>query len=221
MFSKKYSEKYVKTLQEKNENLFEDLENAYNEIDQLNAAKERLESLAYKRGNKISYLEDVLKVTEDEVEYLTGVIKGLNEEARKASEESSPLTPEVICGMSTEDIQRFAEIFAEALKKESEDDSTHEHTKDTIRFSATFNGKTFLAPYPDTVANHIDKVMNLSSEGYQRVVDALQQLSDSMYGQDTTNGFENSIHVNVFSMRLERFVIITLGLSKKAEWTII
>lgn len=65
MFSKKYSEKYVKTLQEKNENLFEDLENAYNEIDQLNAAKERLESLAYKRGNKIRYLEDVLKVTED------------------------------------------------------------------------------------------------------------------------------------------------------------
>lgn len=107
------------------------------------------------------------------------------------------------------------------LKKESEDDSTYEYTKDTIRFSATFNGKTFLAPYPDTGANHIDKVMNLSSDGYRRVVDAFQKLSDSMYGQDTTNGFENSIQVNVFSMRLERFVIITLGISKKAEWTII
>lgn len=221
MFSKKYSEKYVKTLQEKNERLFEDLENAYKEIDQLNAAKERLESFAYKRGNKIRYLEDVVETEEQEVEHLKAVIKGLEEELEKASEGSSPLTPEAICGMSTEDIQRLAEIFVEALKKESEDESTHEYTKDTIRFSATFNGKTFLAPYPDTVANHIDKVMNLSREGYQRVVDALHQLSDSMYGQDTTNGFENSVHVKVFSMRLERFVIITLGLSKKAEWTII
>lgn len=209
-----FSRKYVKTLQEKNERLFEDLENAHKQID-------HWKDVSARRGMEILSLKDSLEVEKEKVKYLTGVIKGLNEEARKASEESTPLTPEVICGMSTEDIQRFAEIFVEALKKESEDDSTHEYTKDTIRFSATFNGKTFLAPYPDTVANHIDKAMNLSNEGYQRVVDTLQQLSDSMYGQDTTNGFENSIHVNVFSMRLERFVIITLGLSKKAEWTII
>ncbi|ALO80759.1 hypothetical protein [Enterococcus phage vB_EfaS_IME198] len=209
-----FSRKYVKTLQEKNERLFEDLENAHKQID-------HWKDVSARRGMEILSLKDSLEVEKEKVKYLTGVIKGLNEEARKASEESTPLTPEVICGMSTEDIQRFAEIFVEALKKESEDDSTHEYTKDTIRFSATFNGKTFLAPYPDTVANHIDKAMNLSSDGYQRVVDAFQKLSDSMYGQDTTNGFENSIHVNVFSMRLERFVIITLGLSKKAEWTII
>ncbi|MGK4052066.1 hypothetical protein AB0Y53_21825 [Parabacteroides distasonis] len=209
-----FSRKYVKTLKEKNERLFEDLENAHSEIG-------HWKDVSARRGMEILSLKDSLEIEKEKVEYLTGVIKGLNEEARKASEESTPLTPEVICGMSTEDIQRFAEIFVEALKKESEDDSTHEYTKDTIRFSATFNGKTFLAPYPDTVANHIDKVMNLSTEGYQRVLGALQQLSDSMYGQDTTNGFENSIHVNVFSMRLERFVIITLGLSKKAEWTII
>ena len=209
-----FSRKYVKTLQEKNERLFEDLENAYKQID-------HWKDVSARRGMEILSLKDSLEIEKEKVEYLTGVIKGLNEEASKASEESTPLTPEVICGMSTEDIQRFAEIFVEALKKESEDDSTHEYTKDTIRFSATFNGKTFLAPYPDTVANHIDKVMNLSGDGYRRVVDAFQKLSDSMYGQDTTNGFENSIHVNVFSMRLERFVIITLGLSKKAEWTII
>lgn len=209
-----FSRKYVKTLQEKNERLFEDLENAHKQID-------HWKDVSARRGMEILSLKDSLEVEKEKVKYLTGVIKGLNEEARKASEESTPLTPEVICGMSTEDIQLFAEIFVEALKKESEDDSTHEYTKDTIRFSATFNGKTFLAPYPDTVANHIDKAMNLSSDGYQRVVDAFQKLSDSMYGQDTTNGFENSIHVNVFSMRLERFVIITLGLSKKAEWTII
>lgn len=43
MFSKKYSEKYVKTLQEKNESLFEDLEKAYNEIDQLKQCIEGLE----------------------------------------------------------------------------------------------------------------------------------------------------------------------------------
>lgn len=209
-----FSRKYVKTLQEKNERLFEDLENAHKQID-------HWKDVSARRGMEILSLKDSLEVEKEKVKYLTGVIKGLNEEARKAPEESTPLTPEVICGMFTEDIQRFAEIFVEALKKESEDDSTHEYTKDTIRFSATFNGKTFLAPYPDTVANHIDKAMNLSSDGYQRVVDAFQKLSDSMYGQDTTNGFENSIHVNVFSMRLERFVIITLGLSKKAEWTII
>ena len=205
-----FSIKYVKTLKEKNERLFKDLENARKKADYW-------ENISALHGMEILSLKDSLEVEKEKVEYLTGVIKGLNEEARKASEESTVLTPEVICGMSTEDIQRFAEIFAEALKKETEDDSTHEYTKDTIRFSATFNGKTFLAPYPDIVANHIDKVMDLSSEGYQRVVDALQQLSDSMYGQDTTNGFENSLHVNVFSMRLERFVIITLGLSKKAE----
>lgn len=209
-----FSIRYVKTLKEKNERLFEDLENAHKQID-------HWKDVSARRGMEILSLKDSLEVEKEKVEYLTGVIKGLNEEVRKASEESTPLTPEVICGMSTKDIQRFAEIFAEALKKESEDDSTHEYTKDNIRFSATFNGKTFLAPYPDTVANHIDKVMNLSSDGYQRVVEAFQKLSDSMYGQDTTNGFENSIHVNVFSMRLERFVIITLGLSKKAEWTII
>lgn len=113
MFSKKYSEKYVKTLQEKNERLFEDLENAYKQVDQLTAVKERLESLAYKRGDKIRYLESVVETGEQEVDRLKAVIKGLE----KASEESTPLTPEVICGMSTEDIQRFAEIFVEALKK--------------------------------------------------------------------------------------------------------
>lgn len=207
MFSKKYSEKYVKTLQEKNERLFEDLDNA--------------QSVLAQRGMEILSLKDSLEVEQEKVEYLTGVIKGLNEEVRKASEESTPLTPEVICGMSTEDIQRFAEIFAEALRKESEDDSTHEYSKDKIRFSATFNGKTFSAPYRDTVVNHIDNVMNLYWEGYRKVVDTLQQLSDSMEGQDTTAGFKNSIGVTVFSSRLGYSVPITLSINKRAEWSII
>ncbi|CCJ09750.1 hypothetical protein BN19_097 [Streptococcus phage SP-QS1] len=221
MFSKKYSEKYVKTLQEKNERLFEDLENAHKQVDQLTAAKERLESLAYKRGDKIRYLEDVVEIGEQEVDHLKAVVKGLEEELEKASEESTPLTPEVICGMPTEDIQRFAEIFVEALKKESEDDSTYEYSKDNIRFSATFNGKTFSAPYSDTVANHIDNVMNLYWEGYRKVVDTLQQLSDSMEGQDTTAGFKNSIGVSVFSSRLGYSVPITLSINKRAEWSLI
>lgn len=202
-----FSRKYVKTLQEKNERLFEALENA--------------QSVAARRGMEILSLKDSLEVEQEKVEYLTGVIKGLNEEARKASEESTPLTPEVICGMSTEDIQRFAEIFAEALRKEPENSSTYEYSKDNIRFSATFNGKTFSAPYRDTVANHIDNVMNLSWEGYREVVDTLQQLSDSMDGQDTTAGFKNSISVSVFSLRLEYSVTIKLSINKRAEWGII
>lgn len=217
MFSKKYSEKYVKTLQEKNERLFEDLENARKQVDQLTAAKERLESFAYKRGDKIRYLEGVVETGEQEVDHLKAVVKGLEEELEKASEESTPLTPEVICGMSTEDIQRFAEIFVEALKKESEDASTYEYSKDKIRFSATFNGKTFSAPYSDTVANHIGKVMNLYWEGYRKVVDTLHQLSDSLEGQDTTAGFKNSISVSVFSSRLGYSVPITLSINKRAE----
>jgi hypothetical protein len=202
-----FSNKYVKTLQEKNERLFEDLENA--------------QSVSAQRGMEILSLKDSLEVKEEQIEYLTGVIKGLNEELDRVSEESVPSPHEVICGMTTEDIERFAEIFVKTLKKESEDNSTYEYVKEKIRFSATFNGKTFSAPHRDTVANHIDKVMELTWEGYQRVVDTLQQLSDSMAGQDTTNGFENSVYVNVFSMRLERFVIITLGINKKAEWSIV
>lgn len=88
MFSKKYSEKYVKTLQEKNERLFEDLENAHEQVDQLTAAKERLESLAYKRGDKIRYLEGVVETGEQEVDHLKAVVKGLEEELEKASEGS-------------------------------------------------------------------------------------------------------------------------------------
>lgn len=209
-----FNRKYVKTLQEKNERLFEDLENAHRQID-------HWEGVSARRGMEILSLKDSLEVEKEKVEYLTGVIKGLNEEARKASEESTPLNPEVICGMSTEDIQRFAEIFAEALRKEPENSSTYEYSKDKIRFSATFNGKTFSAPYRDTVANHIDNVMNLSWEGYREVVDTLQQLSDSMDGHDTTAGFKNSISVSVFSLRLEYSVTITLSINKRAEWSIL
>lgn len=88
MFSKKYSEKYVKTLQEKNESIFEDLNNAYNEIDQLNAAKEQwaeqLESYEEKliqRDLKISSMELLHEQLEEQIE-------SLEEELEKASEGS-------------------------------------------------------------------------------------------------------------------------------------
>ena len=88
MFSKKYSEKYVKTLQEKNESIFEDLNNAYNEIDQLNAAKEQwaeqLESYEEKliqRDLKISSMELLHEQLEEQIE-------SLEEELEKSSEGS-------------------------------------------------------------------------------------------------------------------------------------
>lgn len=88
MFSKKYSEKYVKTLQEKNESIFEDLNNAYNEIDQLNAAKEqwaeKLESYEEslkRRDLKISSMELLHEQLEEQIE-------SLEEELEKASEGS-------------------------------------------------------------------------------------------------------------------------------------
>lgn len=88
MFSKKYSEKYDKTLQEKNESIFEDLNNAYNEIDQLNASKEQwaeqLESYEEKliqRDLKISSMELLHEQLEEQIE-------SLEEELEKASEGS-------------------------------------------------------------------------------------------------------------------------------------
>ena len=234
-----FSRKYVKTLQEKNERLFEDLENA--------------QSVSARRGMEILSLKDSLEVEQEKVKYLTGVIKGLNEEARKASEESVAMCSDLrlvesayndldgllqksnksleACGERLweleEEISHLREELHDAmmeierLKKESENDSTYEYSKDKIRFSATFNGKTFSAPYSDTVANHIDNVMNLYWEGYRKVVDTLQQLSDSMEGQDTTAGFKNSISVSVFSSSLGYSVPITLSINKRAEWSLI
>lgn len=66
MFSKKYSEKYVKTLQEKNERLFEDLDNAYSEIDQL---KQRIEGLELEATSAISHHEAEKKRLAETLEF--------------------------------------------------------------------------------------------------------------------------------------------------------
>lgn len=66
MFSKKYSEKYVKTLQEKNESLFEDLENAYNEIDQL---KQHIEGLELEVTSAVSHHEAEKKRLAETLEF--------------------------------------------------------------------------------------------------------------------------------------------------------
>lgn len=66
MFSKKYSEKYVKTLQEKNERLFEDLEKAYNEVDQL---KQQVEGLELEVTSAVSHHEAEKKRLAETLEF--------------------------------------------------------------------------------------------------------------------------------------------------------
>lgn len=188
-----FSRKYVKTLQEKNERLFEDLENAHRQID-------HWEGVSARRGMEILSLKDSLEVEKEKVEYLTGVIKGLNEEARKASEGSVAMLSDLRLAESAyeslnELLQKVTESLKESGERQLELEEENNHLREELNDAMVDIERLkeqSKNPYPtvtinvdvrDTLTVQLSKALKQANEAFEKRSKE-KRFSFSFYGID-------------------------------------